>query len=77
MTAVNTTTSVVTRQRIGESFTESVTFNQPQPGLRQRSADTTNSLLSIMQMSLPGLGMTLSVNDTAGPYRQIISVRRP
>jgi hypothetical protein len=82
-TVIKVDGSAVTRKRISDGREDVVHFNQPLPGLRTRDAGTFNgqNFASIIQVPVPGMGMTLSVNNgLVGPTRAYImnlSVTRP
>ena len=79
---VDTATGVVTRKRASDGREDLVRYNDPIDGVRARDAGSWNGspFAAVLQMQLPGIGMTVSVNSLphpSGAYIYNLSVARP
>jgi hypothetical protein len=83
-TAVDAATGVATRQFTSDSHFDTITFNDPYPGLRYRatnactsSAGGAFSCSGVVQMPLPGSGITLVVSSVPTKHFIAVSVSKP
>jgi len=83
-TAVDAATGVATRQFTSDSRFDTITFNDPYPGLRYRATNacTTSaggafSCSGVVQMRLPGSGITLVVSSVPTKHFIAVSVSKP
>lgn len=79
---VDGATGVATRKRASDGREDLVRYNTPIDGVRARDAGSWNSVpfASVLQMTVPGIGITVSVNNTpypTGAYIYNLSVARP
>jgi hypothetical protein len=79
--SVDTAAGTATRQRASDGRIDTVSFNQPLPGVRVREAGSFNGVPFGEAIQVPlGIGLTLSVNSVpypTGVYFHNISVERP
>jgi hypothetical protein len=78
VTEVDASTGTVSRVPEGETSGDTLVFNRPLDGMRLRAP--TNTSAGVLQIPLPGLGMTATVNSapsTSSLHFYFISVNRP
>lgn len=78
---VDSATGAVTRERASDGRVDTVNYDKPLPGIRTRNAGVWNGVpfAPVYQIPLPGLGMTVSVNQNehpSGTYIYNLSVSR-
>lgn len=74
VTAIDAAAGTLSRTRASDGRVDTVKINTPVEGARYRAAAT--GISAVYQLPIPGLGLTISLDDTPGHF-YVVSVGRP